>query len=184
MEKEIEILNNGGVGIIPTDTLYGIVGRALDKDVVLRIKKLKRRSEGKPFIILISKIEDLDILNIDLDDRSKDFLLKVWPGSVSVVLKCDDENLRYLHDGMNLAIRWPKNDLIESVIQVTGPLVAPSANPEGMKPASNINEAREYFGNSVDFYLDGGALDREPSTLVSIKDGEIKILRQGSIKIE
>lgn len=181
--RAVEILKNGGIGVLPTDTLYGIVGQALDKDAVERIQVIKKRSDGKPFIILISSLDDLKKLGIDIDDITRDFLLSVWPGPVSVVLPCNNENVNYLHQGMDLAIRWPKDDVLEKVIKETGPLVAPSANPEGLKPAATPEEAKEYFGDSVDFCVNGGTLDGEPSTLVSIVSGEIKILRQGKAVI-
>ena len=177
--KAADVLNSGGVCIIPTDTLYGLVGRALDTGAVAKIHKLKNRSDNKPFIILVSSLEDLHKLNIDIDEESKNFLSSVWPGPVSVILSCIDDGLRYLHNGMDLAIRWPKDEKLTELIKQTGPLVAPSANPEGAKPAHTIQEAEEYFGDSVDFYFDGGVLDGEPSTLISLNNGEIKILRQG-----
>ncbi|KND48143.1 MAG: tRNA threonylcarbamoyl adenosine modification protein, Sua5/YciO/YrdC/YwlC family [Parcubacteria bacterium C7867-006] len=183
IDSAIEALNTGGVGVFPTDTLYGLVARALDIDAVNRVYKLKNRSDGKPFIILISSIDDLSILKISIDEKTKTFLSTVWPGLVSVILPCEDNGLSYLHSGMDLAIRLPNNEILINLIKETGPIVAPSANPEGLKPASNINEAKEYFGDNVEFYVDGGILDGEPSTLLSIKDGEIKVLRQGRFKI-
>ena len=61
------------------------------------------------------------------------------------------------------------------LLKETGPLVAPSANPEGEIPAKNIEEARKYFGNKVDFYIDEGKIISEPSTLVRIDEDEIKV---------
>jgi L-threonylcarbamoyladenylate synthase len=75
-----------------------------------------------------------------------------------------------------------KRDLIK-LLKKTGPLVAPSANPEGSKPAKIIKEARKYFGNKIDFYVNQGKLDSLPSTLVVIKNGRIIIKRQGDVRI-
>jgi L-threonylcarbamoyladenylate synthase len=64
-------------------------------------------------------------------------------------------------------------------------LVAPSANPEGLEPAKNISQARNYFSNQVDFYADSGKLESEPSTLIKIsEDGKIEVLRVGQVKIK
>lgn len=179
IKKAVDVLKGGGVAIVPTDTLYGVVGQALNPTVVERIHKIKNRSDNKPFIILISSLQDLKTLKIDVDEKTGGFLSSVWPGPVSVILPCVDTDLEYLHNNMGLAIRLPKDEKLLEIIQHTGPLVAPSANPEGMKTASTIGEAKEYFGDSVDFYLDGGLIDGEPSTLVSIVGGEVKVLRQG-----
>lgn len=184
LEDAVAVLGSGGVAVIPTDTLYGLVGLALNKDAVNKVYKLKNRSDGKPFIVLISSFEDLDKLKIHTDEKVRNFLYSVWPGPVSVVLRCEDDSLAYLHKGMGVAVRFPKQEGLLEILKQTGPLIAPSANPEGMKPAHTILEAKEYFGDTVDCYVDGGVLEGEPSTLVSFEDGELKVLRQGVIKID
>jgi L-threonylcarbamoyladenylate synthase len=70
------------------------------------------------------------------------------------------------------------------LLKKAGPLVAPSANPEGMEPAKTIKEAKEYFGERVDFYINGGKLLSPPSTLIEIKNKKIFIKRKGAVKIK
>jgi L-threonylcarbamoyladenylate synthase len=168
----IEILKNGGVGVIPTDTIYGIVGRALDPDAVARVVRIKNRSDGKSFIVLISSTDDLKTFGIPLPPVELDILNKVWPGKVSVAF--DDKR----------AFRLPDDKQLIEIIKQTGPLIAPSANPEGQPPATDIAEAKAYFGDRVDFYEDGGKLQSPPSTLIKIKDGKIEVLREGAVKIK
>jgi len=183
MKKKIaEILNKaGGVGVLPTDTIYGVVGRATDKKAVARIYKLRKRNPKKPFIILVSSLRDLNIFSIKLDKQTGKILNKLWPGKVSVVLECGTQKFKYLHRGTNtLAFRLPKKQALLKLLQKTGPLVAPSANPEGLLPAKTINETKKYFGGAVDFYENGGKLVSKPSTLISIKSGKIKVLRPGA----
>jgi L-threonylcarbamoyladenylate synthase len=179
--ENIEILKRGGVGVIPTDTIYGLVGRADLPETVKRISNLKNRSDGKGFI---SSLTDLDIFDIKLTNKVKKFLAKYWPGKVSVEFFYDNPKFFHLRrpEGCN-AFRSPdKKDLIE-LLKQTGPLVAPSANLEGEPPAKNITEARKYFGGAVDFYEDGGELNSKPSTLVKIDGDEIKVLRPGAVII-
>jgi L-threonylcarbamoyladenylate synthase len=181
---EINILNSGGIGVIPTDTLYGLVGRADKQDTIQRIYKTKGRSPDKPFIILISSINDLDKFNITISEKEKILLGKYWPGKVSIILKVDDENLYYLTRGSGgLAFRIPDKKDLQEILKETGPLVAPSANPEGRLPAKNIKDAKDYFGDKVDFYINRGDLVSEPSTLITIEDGEVRVLREGAAKI-
>lgn len=179
-----QIILNDGIGILPTDTLYGISGRALSVDVVERIKKIKKRSE-KPFIILISSIDDLKKFGIKSDDYALEIFQKYWPGKVTIVLDCNSKEFEYLHLGKEtLAFRMPdKKDLLE-LIKKTGPLISTSANPEGKKPASTIEEVKAYFGDNVDFYLDEGKLESLPSTLIKIENRKIVVLREGVIKID
>ncbi len=181
--KIAEILSSGGVGVIPTDTLYGLVGRALSLGAVERIYKLRKRDGNKPFIILIGSLSDLGLFGVEVDKKTKKILRQVWPGPVSVILPCEGENFSYLHrGGKTLAFRLPAKAGLAALIKKTGPLIAPSANPEGEPPAKTIKEARRYFGDSADFYLDGGTLDSPPSTLVSLESGGISVLREGAAK--
>ncbi len=170
--KNIKILKEGGVGVIATDTIYGLVGQASRLKSVERISKIKNRADGKGFVVLISNIEDLKFFGIELSETAKIFLKKFWPGKVSVAF-----NEKY-------AFRLPDKADLLTLINETGPLVAPSANPEGQPPAKNIFEAEKYFGDKVDFYEDSGNLDSLPSTLVRINDDKIEVLREGAVKIK
>ena len=183
---EIEdILKRGGVGVLPTDTLYGIVGSALSKKAVLRIYKLRRRNPKKPMIILAGSLGQLKIFGIKIDRKTGKILRKLWPGKVSIVFSCGLGRWLYLHRGSNsLAFRLPRNKALANFLKKTGPLVAPTANFEGEPPARNIKEAKRYFGNRIDFYLDSGPVESGPSTLVKIEKEKIVVLRPGSVKIK
>lgn len=181
----IRILKKGGVGVLSTDTLYGLVGSALSKKAISRIYKLRRRNPKKPLIILISSLKDLDSFKIKLGGKSEKLLRKFWPGKVSVVLDCPSRKFVYLHRGTKtLAFRLPAKKSLIDLIEKTGPLAAPSANPEGKPAAETIREAKKYFGNKVDFYADAGKSGGSPSTLIRIENDNIIILRKGAVKIK
>jgi L-threonylcarbamoyladenylate synthase len=169
-KKEIvKILKNGGVGVIPTDTIYGLVGSASSRKAINSIYKIKKRNKNKKLIILISAIAEIGKFGIKINKKQVKVLEKFWPGRNSIILN-------------DTAFRLPKNKKLIKILKKTGPLVAPSANPEGLKPAENITQAKKYFGNRVDFYLSGGTLKSKPSTLIKInKNGGIEVLR-GKIK--
>jgi L-threonylcarbamoyladenylate synthase len=82
-----------------------------------------------------------------------------------------------------LAFRMPKKPSLAKLLKKTGPLISSSANPQGKKPARTITEARRYFGDRVDFYLNAGKMNSLPSTLVEIKNGQLNVLRKGAVKI-
>ncbi len=176
----INILKRGGAGVLPTDTLYGIVGRTLSLEVVERIYHIKKRSPEKPPIILISSITDLRFFGVE----ENPLVGKFWPGKVSIVLSCKNPEWEYLHRGtQTLAFRLPDSPELLEILKETGPLIAPSANPEGQPPAENIAEARAYFGESVDFYQDGGVVRSSPSTIISLQNGTVQVLRKGAVEI-
>jgi L-threonylcarbamoyladenylate synthase len=181
----IKILKNGGIGVLPTDTIYGLVGSAISRKAVFRIYRLRKRNPQKPFIILIGSLDDLNLFKIKIDKYSYKILRKIWPNAVSVVLPCARKKFFYLHrGGKTLAFRFPKNKALTDILKQTGPLIAPSANPEGFRPAETIEQAKEYFGRGVDFYLDKGIIKGPASTLIEIKNKKIFILRQGAMKIK
>jgi L-threonylcarbamoyladenylate synthase len=163
--NEVEILKNGGVGVIATDTLYGMVACALNQTAVERVYALKGRTPTKPCIILLSSREELALFGAHLTEPQERALATI-KGPVSFIVPCDAPE--YLHRGtQTLAFRIPSDEKLREFLNRSGPLIAPSANPEGQAPAKTIEEAKKYFGDHVDFYLDSGTRDGSPSTLVS-----------------
>lgn len=198
-KKAIKILKSGGIGVLPTDTLYGLVGSAMKKKTVERIYQLRKRNLQKPMVILIGSENDLKSFGIlwHHGDRAgtvpqvpylKEVLERVWPGEVSVILplaKASQKKFWYLHRGVgSLAFRLPKSLWLRDLLKKTGPLVAPSCNFEGEKPAETIREAKAYFRDKVDFYASASKrLKGLPSTLIAIENGKVIIKRQGRGKI-
>lgn len=182
----LDILISGGVGVIPTDTLYGIVGRADLPSTVERIYKTRERNEKKPCIVLIASIEDLNKFGIWVSSEIKEYLesKKLWPGKISIIFSVSDGKFSYLTRGSgSLAFRVPDNKDLRELIKETGPLIAPSANIEGEPTATNISDAKVYFGDKVDFYVDEGEINSEPSTLIKFEKNCPIILREGAVKI-
>ncbi|HEY5587764.1 MAG TPA: L-threonylcarbamoyladenylate synthase [Candidatus Paceibacterota bacterium] len=186
-QKAEKILKNDGVVVLPTDTLYGVVASIFSKKAVRKIYKIKGRSNNKPLIVLISSYSDLNKLGIKINRKQLSLLKKNWPGKVSVELIHSDKNFSYIRGGHNYSgfrMVGEKNKNLLNLIKSIGPIIAPSANKQGEKPAETIKEAKEYFGNNVDLYIDGGKKIGEPSTLIRIKNCEVEVLRQGVIKIK
>ncbi len=179
----VDMLISGSVGVIPTDTIYGLVGRAEAASTVERIYRIRKRNEHKPCIILISSYEDLKKFNIELSSEMRLFLeaRRLWPGKVSIVFPSDDLRFEYLtRSTKSLAFRMPDTPELRDLLAQTGPLIAPSANREGDPPATTVGSARQYFKDSVEFYVDGGELHSLPSTLIQVSDGKMTVLREGA----
>lgn len=177
-----KLTQSGSVGVIPTDTVYGVVARAKDQDAVERLYKIKSR-EAKPGTLIAANIEQLEELG--LKHRYLKAVEQFWPGAVSVVIPAADPVLKYLHQGkMSLAVRIPDDKKLAQILSQTGPLLTSSANQPGEPPATTIQQAKTYFGDEVDFYDDGGDLSsRQPSTLIRIIDDAIEVLREGAVKV-
>ncbi len=185
LKKAAAILKSGGVGVLPTDTLYGIVGSALNKKTVERIYRLRRRDRKKPLIVLISSRRDLSRFGIKPNRGTASVLKKNWPGKVSIILPCPKPRWRHLHRGtQSIAFRFPKDRLLRLMLKKTGPLVAPSANIAGQPEALTISQAKSYFGSKADFYLEAGKKQSKASTLIKIQNGKLTVLRQGAVKVK
>lgn len=126
--KSVEILKQGGIAVIPTDTVYGIVASALNPEAVAKVYLTKKRSQNKKCIILIASTQQAMNLGI-----TKEWLAKTddyWPGPYSLIMPTNRTDIGYLTDD-NLALRLPDNKELIDLIAQTGPLIAPSANLEG-----------------------------------------------------
>jgi L-threonylcarbamoyladenylate synthase len=180
-QELMKLLKDGAVGVLPTDTVYGLVCQASNKQAVERLYDLKSR-QHKPGTIIAANIEQLVELGIKY--RYLKAVENFWPGPISVIIPCGEE-FSYLHRGLKgLAIRIPANKELSQFLVQTGPLLTTSANQPSEPDANNIKEAQKYFGGRVDFYVDGDDLSKsQPSTIIRIIDDAIEVVREGAIKI-
>lgn len=170
----------GAVGVIPTDTIYGVVARAADTAAVARLYELKSR-DHKPGTVIAATIDQL--VELGIKRRYLTAVQQFWPGAVSVEIP---HQIDYLSQSTGRqAFRIPDDPELLQLLLKTGPLQTSSANMPGEPPAVVVEAAHEYFGDSVDFYVDGGdRSDREPSTIIRIVDDAIEVIREGAVKIQ
>jgi tRNA threonylcarbamoyl adenosine modification protein (Sua5/YciO/YrdC/YwlC family) len=176
------LLRQGAVGVLPTDTIYGIVAAAQDKAAVERLYKIKHR-EGKPGTLVAANVAQLEALGIER--RYLDAVAHLWPNPISIVVPAG-ESLAYLHQGKDsLAVRIPRDEQLQALLIQTGPLLTSSANHPGEPAADTFADAEAYFGSEVDFYVDGGDVSgRSPSTVALLsQDGSLVVLRQGEVTV-
>ncbi len=169
------LLVEGKIGVLRTDTLYGVIGRADSQAAVERIYEVKGRTPTKSPIVLISSVEELwDTYDAETLRR----LGELWPGKNSVILPSTAAPAWITRGNGSVAYRVPGDEALRAFLKMTGPLAAPSANPEGEPPAMTIAEARAYFGDAVDFYVDGGEVtDSAPSKLYRLHQSGLERLR-------
>ena len=181
-DQLISQLKRGAVGVMLTDTVYGLVCRADDPAAVARLYALKHR-EHKPGTVIAGRLQQL--IDLGLKARYLKAVEYLWPNSLSVVIPCDEAHA-YLHQGKrSLAVRVPAPESLRQLLLQTGPLLTSSANQPGEPVATTVAEAQAYFGDGVDFYADGGAVtDPVPSTVIRVVDDAIEILRPGAVKID
>lgn len=177
---------SGEIAVIPTDTVYGIVASANDPSAVERLYRVRGRDTKKPCIILLPTLEAIqEYISRENFHRYESVFRAIWPSAVSVSIPVPEKKWEYLHRGKkSLAFRIPDNKTLREFLKTTGPIIAPSANPEGRNPAETIEDAKQYFGNNVSLYVDGGRCIGKPSTLISLSKNAILVLREGSVSID
>lgn len=172
------MLRQGAIGVVPTDTLYGLVVSTKFPGSIDRMYEVRRRPAEKGCITLLANRSQADDI-VRWTEADQRLAEEYWPGPVSIILSVTDAVSDYLHPvNHTLAFRVPSSEALRALLSRTGPLLAPSANLAGAKPAATIQEAQAYFGDNVDFYVDVGDLsDNQPSTLIRSRDGEVEVLR-------
>lgn len=179
----------GGLAVIPTDTVYGIVCDPCNDAAIDRLFQAKHRPRTKSIQVLLDGVETMDRLDLSLPaplDRLADALL---PGPFSPIAlvgrSCPLRTPRMEPDGPTQAVRVPDSPICRALLQVTGPLAASSANRSGNPSVETARQARAELGDSVDLYLDGGPTPGSvASTVVEADKADpdgIHVLRQGVI---
>jgi L-threonylcarbamoyladenylate synthase len=163
------LLKEGKIGVLPTDTIYGLHCLAKRSDLIDKVSDLKGREKTMPMITAISSEDDLSLFGIEIGEFEKDLINKYWPGPNTLIFDTKDGSTR--------SFRVPDNSFLISVLKKTGPLISTSANPHEMPFSKDITQAIEYFGDKVDFYVDGGELNNPPSSVYKISKGEVTKIR-------
>lgn len=177
----------GELIVLPTDTVYGIGSDPFSRRAVGRLLGAKGRDETMPPPVLGGIFEELLSLvsfpTLHLRDNFVRLAQAFWPGELTIVaprgvtLGWDTDEV-----GDTVALRMPGDALALEALRITGPLAVTSANRTGMPPACTVGEARDYFGDEVRVYVDGGSARMgTPSTIVDCSTDELRVLRQGGV---
>ena len=184
INKAISIFKNSGIGIFPTDTVYGIGCNSLDINALEKLYKLKERNFNKPINILVSNINMINKFVKNVNHIEQKLMENFWPGALTIIFDKTDIVPELLTAGLNtVGIRMPDNKICLELINKLGtPLATSSANISGKTPYTKIdNNIINSFNNKVDFIIDNGETYNIPSTIVRVENDEIRILREGSI---
>lgn len=177
--KLVELLLAGKVGVIPSDTVYGVVCIAASEVAVARLYALKNRVK-KPGPIIAASIDQIESLGIKR--RYLKAVEQYWPNPISIEIP---HSVAYLNQGTGRqAFRVVSDKNVKKLLEQTGPLLTSSANAADEPTANNIEEAKKYFGDKVDFYVDGGDMsNHQPSTVIRVIDDAIEVVRGGAVKM-
>lgn len=183
IEKLVDILKNGGIAVIPTDTVYGIVCDALDEEAVDKIYQLKKRSYSKPMIVLMSDMDMVKKYTKSLSKLEKKLFDTFAPGPLTVLVKKADSIPGVVNSNLpDLGVRIPDDKDLQLLISKLGhPIVATSANVSSSETITRINMLEDSIKDNVDYIYNGGSIYRGASTIVREKDNMVEILRNGDL---
>ena len=178
LTRAADILNAGGVVIIPTDTVYGIAAHPRHPEAVQRICTIKGRPTGKPIALLAADMDAVVRFGAAFPDIARRLAAKHWPGALTLVLPCG---------GGYEGFRVPAHDAARRLIAACGgTLRVTSANLSGEMPALDAAEALREVGLEADMVLDGGiSPGGVASTVAKVEpDGTITVIREGTVSID
>jgi L-threonylcarbamoyladenylate synthase len=165
-----KLIQNGAVGIVPTDLHYGIIAHAQNPQAVERLYSIKKRDPAKISVVLVSTPEKVHDFGIPQEHVK--LATRYWPGPVTVIFEGVGVQYDYLHHGLHsLAFRIPNHPTLRYFLERTGPVIAPNANKEGQTAIQSQFEAEIVYGDKIDFFIDGGKLSEPIPTIVHISAG-------------
>ena len=194
IEQTVSTLRAGGIVIIPTDTVYGFSGivdlaksaastKLFETDA--KIRAIKGRAESKPLIQLIARPEDIRLYT---DDDIPPELLAKWPGALTIIVHVKENSplaATAIPDSRTIAFRCPGDAWLREIIARCGaPIFSTSVNRSGQPVLDSSSAIAAEFAGEVNLIIDDG--DKKgalPSTLVTIENGQARVLRQGSVEI-
>lgn len=191
IEETAAVLRKGGIVIIPTDTVYGFsgivdlkaAGTNFETDTIIRA--IKGRAESKPLIQLIAKPKDIRLYT---DDEIPAELLSKWPGALTIIVHIKENSplaATAIPQTRTVAFRCPGDAWLREIIaRCEAPIFSTSLNRSGQPVLDTTAAITKEFSSEADLIIDDG--DKKgalPSTLVTIENGQVRVLRQGSVKI-
>lgn len=185
--KAKEILTNGGVIAIPTETVYGLAANAFDVQAVTKIFQIKGRPLFNPLIVHVKSIASVHQVAQDIPEIAIKLAEKFWPGPLTLVLPKRECIPSVVTSGKStVGVRVPAHEITLALLQeLDFPLAAPSANPFGYISPTTSAHVKNQLGNKVEYVLEGGACKKGiESTIIGFEKGAPVLYRVGAISHE
>ncbi len=179
IENLVKILNAGGVALIPTETVYGLVARADNVQAKEKIYAIKSRETSKLLQLFFANRDEVVRYGAELSPLADHIISQHCPGALMPIVP--------LKNGGTLGFRIPNHSLVQSLLNALGaPLVATSANRSGEPNALSVHMALSQFELMPDAVVDAGEIppDALASTIVDFTQSPPKILRQGALQLD
>lgn len=187
LKEPAQIIQEGGIVIFPTETVYGIGVNGLNETAIKKLYEVKQRPINKPISLLVNSIEMIEKVAKDITEIEYDLIKRFLPGPLTIVLKKKDIVPDIVTAGFDtIGIRMPENKIALKLIEYAGvPIATPSANISGRPSGTNLKAIMKDFNDKVDYFIDGGISKiGVASTIVQVVNDNPYILRKGKISEE
>lgn len=187
IKKAHFLLAQGELVAIPTETVYGLAGNALDTQAAARIFETKGRPQFDPLIVHVPDLARAHAYVEAIPEKAAALAQAFWPGPLTLLLKKKSIVPDLVTAGLDtVGIRCPDHDLTRALLQeLPFPLAAPSANPFGYVSPTTPTHVQDQLGDRIPYILDGGPCSVGiESTIVGIEDGRAIVYRMGGLSIE
>jgi len=172
IKRVIEVINNGGIAIVPTDTVYGIGASIKFPSSVEKIFEIKKRERNKPLPILIASWHEASRIAGRVTQRVRIWMKEYWPGPITFLI--------YDRSGKKVGLRVPDLPITLKLLSKTGPLATTSANLSGKGSVRSFNKIDKRILSKVDIAIDAGTCPLgKDSTVVDISGPKPVIVRPG-----
>ena len=185
LQEVKRVLKAGGIIAFPTDTVYGLACDAYNKKAIERLFQIKNRPAYKPINVLTDSVEKMYRVVEEINHKELELISKYMPGDLTIILKKNNKVPSTLTAGIDtIGVRIPNNKVALTILQnYKNPLAVTSANISGEKSGVEVADFIDTFRNKIDIIVDGGKAEiGKVSTIVQVKEDNIKILRQDNSK--
>jgi L-threonylcarbamoyladenylate synthase len=182
MKDVADILRNGGVALVPTDTVYGLAVHPERDDAIDKLFALKRRPRSRNLPVQVASVAEIKLLGVEISEPAQRLLDAFFPGPLTVALGVREGAApAWLAGRTEIAIRVPADELMLGLLRLTGPLLVTSANLHAEATAESVPDILAALDGRPDAILDGGPRTVVPSTLVNCNLPTPRIERVGAI---
>ena len=178
-----DVLREGGLVALPTDTVYGLCAVATDRAAVERLYDVKARDPKQPLPLFVGSPEQARLI-VEMNDAAEALAAIFWPGALTIVLRRRETfETRAAAGGRTIGVRVPGDALLRELALELGPITGTSANIAGREECHTAAEVRAQLGDAVDLIVDGPvAASGKPSTIVDCTEPpDVHVLRAGAI---
>ncbi len=187
LKEIIEVLDNDGVIIFPTDTVYGIGCNPFSIKALNKLFEFKQRDYTKPINVLTDSIDKIKLVSTNISSKEMEIMNKYFPSDLTIILNKKDNVPDILTANLNtIGVRIPNSDIALTILkEYKYPIATTSVNISGEKPSLEVKDFYDDFKDKVDIIVEGGKSKIGiPSTIIKIENNNVNVLRQGNLKVE